>query len=41
MYGADYVGTGVIKKVLVNRIDPCLTVILQIDVIHPLDKRQR
>ena len=37
----DYVGTGVIKKVQVMRGDPYLTVILQIDVMQPLDKRKR
>ena len=40
-YDIDYVGTGVIKKVQVVRGEPYLNVILQIDVLDPLDKRKR
>ena len=37
----DYVGTGVIKKVQVVRGEPYLNVVMQIDVLDPLDKRKR
>ena len=36
--GKDYVGTGVIKKVKLTRNSPYLEVILQIDVMYPLNK---
>lgn len=36
-----YVGTGVIKKLQITRRDPDLTVILQIDCMYPLDRKQR
>ncbi len=37
--GQDYIGSGIIKRVRVNRGDPNMTVILQIDAMNPLDRK--
>ena len=37
----EYAGVGVIKKVIIKPKDPMLTVILQLDIQYPLDKKQR
>ena len=39
--GYEYVGTGVIKNIVVSRKDPDMTVHLQIDVMDPLDRKFR
>ena len=39
--GKDYVGTGVVKNIIVSRNSPDMTVSLQIDVIDPLDRKFR
>ena len=36
--GMPYVGTGTIKKVIVARNDPMLTIIFQLDILNPLDR---
>ena len=37
----NYTGIGTIKKVYLDANDPLLTVILQIDIMNPQDKRKR
>lgn len=37
----DYIGTGVIKKVQLIQNSEFLNVVLQIDIIYPLDKNKR
>ena len=37
----DYIGTGVIKKVQLTQNSEFLNVVLQIDIIYPLDKNKR
>ena len=39
--GHDYVGTGVVKAIIVKRNDPDMTVSMQIDVMDPLDRKFR
>ena len=38
---ADYLGTGVIRKVKIRKNDPNLAVTLQIDIIFPFDRKLR
>ena len=37
--GKEYLGTGVVKKIILARNEPYITVIFQIDVIDPLDRK--
>lgn len=37
----EYVGVGNIKKVILNPSDPKLTLIVQIDVVNPIEKFKR
>ena len=39
--GAEYLGTGVVRRVKVYKGDPNLQVTLQIDIIYPLDRKLR
>ena len=39
--GYDYVGSGVVKSILVKKDDPNMTIGFQIDVMDPLDRKLR